>query len=57
MSNAEAITMKVNSARAGKTAAGAGRGRSAIRRREKIAVDHNWSCILASSLRFFVVTI
>ena len=38
--NAEAITMKVKSARAGKTAAGAARDRSASLRREKIVVDH-----------------
>jgi hypothetical protein len=38
--NAEAITMKVKSARAGKIAAGAAPGPSASLRREKIAVDH-----------------
>jgi hypothetical protein len=41
MSNAELIRMRVKSARAGKTAAGAGRGLSASPRREKIAVDHD----------------
>jgi hypothetical protein len=41
IANAEAITMRMKSARAGKTAAGAAQGRSASLRREKIVVDHD----------------